>query len=209
MLGACCLCRVCARGLLSQLVTEQGRGSLCFHSCCKRSQAKMFYVVLIFRVMNVVLWECKHRKGTGQKKKISKNSGWCGAVRTFLFLTGYGIGGKKLCIKSCVSRGQGAAGKLSRLLAWLGSPRRAAAQQQVPAAVCAHSRGCRAWGGSAGLAVASRGLGSVRHRQGVDQRVGALGCSSEQWQEGPGGSVHCLAPVPQQIWDTTERRSAL
>lgn len=86
---------------------------------------------------------------------------------------------------SCV-RGQGAAGKLSRLLAWLGSPRRAAAQQQVPAAVCAHSRGCRAWGGSAGLAVASRGLGSVRHRQGVDQRVGALGCSSEQWQEGPG-----------------------
>lgn len=72
MLGACCLHRVCAQGLLSQLVTEQGRGSLCFHSCCERSQAKMFYVVLIFRVMNVVLWECKHRKGTGQKKKIQK-----------------------------------------------------------------------------------------------------------------------------------------
>lgn len=72
MLGACCLHRVCAQGLLSQLVTEQGRGSLCFHSCCERSQAKMFYVVLIFRVMNVVLWECKHRKGTGQKKKSKK-----------------------------------------------------------------------------------------------------------------------------------------
>lgn len=189
MLGPCCLRRVCAWGspVTAQhwLVTEQGRGSLCFHSCCECSQAKMFYVVLILRVINVVLWECKHRKGTGQKKN-PKNSGWCGAVRTFLFLTGYGIRGKKLCIKSRVSRGQGAAGKLSRLLAGLGSPRHAAAQQQVPAVVCAHNRGCRGWGGSVGLAVACGGPGSVRHRRGADQRLGALGCSSEQWQEGPG-----------------------